>query len=445
MSVGSPQELPYNLEAEQSVLGAILVDPDCLAVAMQYLRPESFFRQTHREIFAVMTKMFLTSSAVDFITVLETVTAENIFQTPEDAKIYLAQLIQLVPTTANMEAYARIVQDKYYLRQLIGTFESVVSASREGGAGAAALMDMAEQGIYDIRQGREATGLTRIDDIILSTYDRLQRLGGEDRSAYLGIPTGFAALDTVIAGLNKTDLIFLAARPGMGKTSFALNVITHAAAKAKKTVAVFSLEMSKEQLVSRIISAEALVSGDRMRTGLLTPDDWDRIASCTQPLSKAPIYVDDSPGITVGEMKGKLRRLRELGLVVIDYVQLMSSGRRSENRVQEVSEITRSLKVMAKELNVPVLVLSQLSRGPEGRSDHRPLLSDLRESGSIEQDADVVMFLYRDSYYNRDSDEQNVAECIVSKNRHGETDTVKLGWDGQFTKFRNLELRRDER
>ncbi len=445
MSVGYPQELPYNLEAEQSVLGAILIDPDCLTIAMQYLKPESFFRQMHKDIFAVMVKMFVSSTTVDFITVLDIVKGEDVFRTAEDAKIYLTQLVQLVPTTSNVEAYAKIVQEKYYLRSLITTFESVITTSREGASNAAALMDMAEQGIFDIRQGRDTAGLTRIDEIILSTYDRLQRLGGEDRSDYLGVPTGFSALDAVIAGLNKSDLIFVAARPGMGKTAFALNVITSVAVKSNKKVAFFSLEMSKEQLVARVISAEALVPGDKMRTGLLSAEDWTRIALSSQPLSKAPIYVDDSPGITIGEMKAKLRRLKDVGLVVIDYLQLMTTGKRSENRVQEVSEITRSLKIMAKELNVPVMVLAQLSRGPEGRSDHRPLLSDLRESGSIEQDADVVMFLYRDAYYNRDSEEQNVAECIVSKNRHGETDIVKLGWDGQFTKFRNLELHRDER
>ncbi|GAA6514698.1 replicative DNA helicase [Merdimmobilis hominis] len=438
------QQLPYSLEAEQSVLGAILIDPACITRVMEYIKPESFYRPQHQELFSVLTRMFVSSQTIDFITVLEMAKREGIFDTDEDAKIYLTQLAQIVPSTANVESYAKIVQEKSYIRSLILASQKVIDLSRDGSTDARTLLDMAEQSIFDIRQGRDASGLTRIDEIILQTYDRLQKLSGEDKEKYMGLPTGFAALDSIITGLNRTDLILVAARPGMGKTAFGLNIAANVATKTGKQVAVFSLEMGKEQLVTRLLSSEALIQSGSLRTGNLKPDDWVKLAMSSQVLSQAPIYIDDTPGITVAEMKAKLRRFRDLGLVVIDYLQLMSTGKRSENRVQEVSEITRSLKIMAKELNVPVITLSQLSRGPESRTDHRPMLSDLRESGSIEQDADIVMFLYREAYYNRECEEQNTAECIVAKNRHGETDSVKMGWDGQFTRFKSLEYFRNE-
>ena len=306
------------------------------------------------------------------------------------------------------------------------------------------LVDSAEQRIFEIRQGRESRGLQRIDEIIIETYDRLQKLSSADREQYLGIPTGFTMLDQITTGLNKTDLIFIAARPGMGKTAFALNIATHVAKLGKK-VAIFNLEMSRDQLVGRILSGEARIPGNALRTGNLSGDDWNRLAEAAGYLSQAQIYIDDATGISPGEIKARLRRMKDLDLVIIDYLQLMTSGRRIDNRVQEVSEMTRALKVMAKELRVPVITLSQLSRGPESRRDnHRPMLSDLRESGSIEQDADAVWFLYRDAYYNKESEEQNIAECIVAKNRHGETDTVKLAWDGAYTRFSNLEMYRNE-
>lgn len=438
------QQLPYSLEAEQSVLGAILIDPACITRVMEYIKPESFYRPQHQELFSALTRMFVSSQTIDFITVLEMAKREGIFDTDEDAKIYLTQLAQIVPSTANVESYAKIVQEKSCIRSLILASQKVIDLSRDGSTDARTLLDMAEQSIFDIRQGRDASGLTRIDEIILQTYDRLQKLSGEDKEKYMGLPTGFAALDSIITGLNRTDLILVAARPGMGKTAFGLNIAANVATKTGKQVAVFSLEMGKEQLVTRLLSSEALIQSGSLRTGNLKPDDWVKLAMSAQVLSQAPIYIDDTPGITVAEMKAKLRRFRDLGLVVIDYLQLMSTGKRSENRVQEVSEITRSLKIMAKELNVPVITLSQLSRGPESRTDHRPMLSDLRESGSIEQDADIVMFLYREAYYNRECEEQNTAECIVAKNRHGETDSVKMGWDGQFTRFKSLEYFRNE-
>lgn len=438
------QQLPYNLEAEQSVLGAVLVDSSVLPDVLDRLRPESFYRRENAKIFEIMVVLFTTGAPIDHITVLEQVIGEQVFPNEADARVYLAQLIEIVPSTRNVEAYATIVQEKHYVRSLIGAARDIIDHSSDPSNDAQMLMDTAEQRIYDIRQGRDHSSLKRIDGVILDIYDRLQRLSGEDRENYLGIPTGFAGLDRILTGLNRTDLILVAARPGMGKTSFALNMATHVAAKENRTVAIFSLEMSREQLVERVLSSDARVQGNKMRTGEMDNQDWVRLAQSAQQISQAPIYIDDSAGITVPEMKARLRRLRDLDLVIIDYLQLMSGTTRSDNRVAVVSEITRSLKIMAKDLHVPVVVLSQLSRGPESRTDHRPLLSDLRDSGSIEQDADSVMFLYRDAYYNRESEEQNVAECIVAKNRHGETGTIKLAWDGEHTKFSSLELHLSE-
>lgn len=433
--------LPYSLEAEQSVLGAILIDAGCLTRVMEYIKPDSFFKEQNREIFSAMIRLFTSGQPVDFITVLEEILSENVFDNPDNAKFYLTQLAQLVPSLSNVEVYARIVQEKYYVRSLILASREIMEVAQSGGEEARTLLDMAEQKIFDIRQGRDARGLKRIDEILIETYDRLQKLSGEDRDQFMGLPSGFPDLDRVISGLNKSDLIIVAGRPGMGKTSFGLNIAEHVAVKTKKKVAVFSLEMSGEQLVSRVLSSVASIGSHQLKTGELKANDWVELAAAADLLSQSPFYIDDTSGINAAEMKAKLRRVKDLGLVVIDYLQLMSSQRPNNNRVQEVSEITRSLKIMAKELNVPVIVCSQLARGPESRTDHRPMLSDLRESGSIEQDADIVLFLYRDAYYNRDSQEVNIAECIVAKNRHGETATVKMGWDGQFTRFQPLETR----
>ncbi|RPF47787.1 replicative DNA helicase [Hydrogenoanaerobacterium saccharovorans] len=438
-------QMPFNLEAEQSVLGAVLVDSSCIARVLEYIKPECFYKQQHVEIFGILMRMFTSGQPIDIITVLEQVKSEEVFPSEQDAKIYLTQLVQIVPSTANVESYAQIVQEKYYVRCLMTAARDIIENSRDVSYDAKTLLDTAEQRIFEIRKGRETRGLQRINEIIIDTYDHLQKLSGTDKSQHLGTPSGFTQLDNLITGLNKSDLILLAARPAMGKTSFALNIATNVAKKSK-TVAVFSLEMSKEQLVQRILSSEAKVQSHLLRTGNLATDDWTRLAEAAEILSKVPLYIDDSSGITVAEMKARLRRMKDLGLVVIDYLQLMSSGRRIDNRVQEVSEITRGLKILAKDLNVPVITLSQLSRGPEmrGLDARRPVLSDLRESGSIEQDADLVLFLYRDEYYNKDTEDKNIAECIIAKNRHGETDSVKLAWDGQYTLFSNLELYRDE-
>ncbi len=438
-------QLPHSIEAEQSVLGAILLDPGCISTALEYIKSDSFYLRQHQQLFSLMITMFSTAKSIDFITVLNEAVGAQIFDSEQSAKVYLAQLMDLVPTTANVESYCRIVQERSYLRSLVQVAHEIVDHVGESQGDAKELLDLAEQRIFEIRQGRDAMGLTKINDVIIQTYDQLQKLSSEDRNQYLGLKTGFSGLDRITTGLNKSDLILIAARPAMGKTSFVLNIAANVAKVSGKQVAIFSLEMSKEQLVSRMLSSEARISSHNLRMGTLTADEWVRLASAAEILSQTEIYLDDIPSATVADMKAKLRRLPNLGLVVIDYLQLMSTGRRDGNRVQEVSEITRNLKIMAKELDVPVVTLSQLSRSPDSRTDHRPMLSDLRESGSIEQDADIVMFLYRDAYYNQESEEQNVAECIVAKNRHGETDTVRLHWDGAHTLFTSLESYRDDR
>ena len=446
MAVGEPLtlettgQLPHSIEAEQSVLGAILLDPGCISTALEYIKSDSFYLRQHQQLFSLMISMFSTAKSIDYITVLDEAVSAQIFDSEQAAKVYLAQLMEMVPTTANVESYCRIVQERHYLRSLIQVAHEIIDNVNEAQGNAKNMLDLAEQRIYEIRQGRDATGLTKINDVIIQTYDQLQKLSSEDRNQYLGLKTGFSALDRITTGLNKSDLILIAARPAMGKTAFVLNLASNVAKTSKKQVAIFSLEMSKEQLVSRMLSSEA---GHNLRMGTLSAEEWVRLASAAEILSQTEIYLDDIPSATVADMKAKLRRLPDLGLVVIDYLQLMSTGRRDGNRVQEVSEITRNLKIMAKEMNVPVVTLSQLSRSPDSRTDHRPMLSDLRESGSIEQDADIVMFLYRDAYYNEESEEQNVAECIVAKNRHGETDTVRLHWDGAHTLFTSLENYRE--
>lgn len=434
--------LPFNLEAEQSILGAILIDASCIGSALNYIKPDCFYQEQHKKLFTIILTMYTSGEPVDYVTVYNHSLEEKIFDNAEEAKIYLARLMEMVPSVNNIEVYCKIVQDKFYVRSLMMAASDIIAMAGET-SDAKTLLDAAEQRIYEIRQGKSAHGLIKIDEVLVEVYDKLQKLSSDDNENMLGIPTGFKQLDMLIHGLNASDLILLAARPAMGKTSFALNLAANAAFASKKDVAVFSLEMSKQQLVERMLASESLIDSNEFKTGEIS--DWVKVAKAASKLSSSSIYIDDTPGMTVAEMKAKLRRLNNLGLVVIDYLQLMSSGRRSENRVQEVSEMTRNLKIMAKEMDVPVVSLSQLSRGPEARADHRPMLSDLRESGSIEQDADIVMFLYRDAYYNPDTEEQNIAECIVAKNRHGEVGTVKLGWDGAHTRFNSLDYHHVER
>ena len=435
--------LPFSLEAEQSVLGAALLDSGCVPELVRLVRPEFFYREQHRRIFEVISAKFTLGEPIDIVTVMEAAVREEIFSTPEETKAYLAQLAQLVPSVRNLEAYAGILQEKYHLRSLITTSRDIIEQAEAPTAESEGLLEYAEQRIYDIRNGHDNGSLVPVSRVVMETFDRLQRLSGENRADYLGISTGYGDLDRMITGLNKSDLILLAARPGMGKTAFALNIAANAALRGKKTVAIFSLEMSREQLMNRLFAAEGGIDSRRLLTGELSTEDWVKVAELSPQFGGAPLYMDDTAGITVAEMKAKLRRVRDLGLVVIDYLQLLRTGRRSDNRVQEVSEITRSLKVMAKELNVPVITLSQLSRGTESRSDHRPMLSDLRESGSIEQDADIVLFLYREAYYEREKEDQSEAECIIAKNRHGETGSISLRWDGRFTRFFGVDRNRE--
>ncbi|MBQ5336385.1 MAG: replicative DNA helicase [Oscillospiraceae bacterium] len=433
-------ELPHSIEAEQSVLGSILYDPNVLAVVLEKIKPECFFLEQHRQLFSIMVRMFSDGSTSDIVTVLNEALAMKIFDTEQEGKHYLASMVQSVPSVSNVEDYCNIVAEKYYARTLAATAQQILSDIASGGYSASSLLDSAEQKIYDIRQGRDTTGLTPLNDVVYGAYDQLAKITGPDKEKYLGARTGFTKLDTYTTGLNRSDLIILAARPAMGKTSFAMNIALNVARKTEKQVAVFSLEMSKEQLATRLLSTEALVDSKKLRSGLLEKDDWMRLASSADTLCRMPMLIDDTPGITVQQMKAKLRRVKNLGLVVIDYLQLMNSTLKTDNRVVIISEITRQLKIMAKELDVPIILLSQLSRGPESRTDKRPMLSDLRESGSIEQDADIVMFLYRDAYYNPTTcTSPNVSECIVAKNRHGEVGTVEMVWDGQFTRFANKE------
>ena len=436
----SDKEMPYSLEAEQTILGAILIDQSVISTVLEKVKPDCFYNEQHRQLFNIMLRMFTSGIKSDVITVLNEAVKENIFETAQEGRNYLAALVNMVPSVDNIDSYCQICAEKYYIRSLALVARELLHEISLGQSSAQVMLDSAEQKIYDIRQGRDVKGLAPISDVIFESWERLQKISGPDKDKYLGARTGFTMLDSVTTGLNKSDLIILAARPGMGKTSFALNIATNVARRSEKEVAVFSLEMSKEQLATRMLSTEALVDSHKLRSGHLSDDDWVRLASSADVLCGLPLYLDDTPGTNVPQIKAKLRRMKNIGLVVIDYLQLMESTIKSENQALRVAEITRNLKILAKEIDVPVILLSQLNRGVEGRPDKRPLMSDLRDSGAIEQDADIVMFLYRDAYYNKESTEPNVSECIVAKNRHGETGTIKLIWDGQFTRFSNADF-----
>ncbi len=441
--------MPFSPEAEQSVLGAILLDSSCMDQVTEILpKPEYFYQVNNALIYEAMLELFTAGQPVDFVTVLEHLKENESFD-EITGKVYLMQLAQLVPAISHADTYAKIVRDRYDVRTLILAARQILDDAAEGGNEASLLLDSAEQRIFDIRQGKNMQGLQPLNEVIIETFDRLDRLNSPDKDLYRGIPTGIGELDETITGLNRSDLIILAARPGMGKTSFALNIARHAAVTARKKVAFFSLEMSREQLASRLLSTEALVGGTKLRTGELNEGEWARLIEGGDILSKAPIYLDDNSSITVPEMKAKIRRQGGVDLIIIDYLQLMNSAKRIDNRVQEISEITRNLKIMAKELNVPVIALSQLARASEKRTEHRPVLSDLRDSGSIEQDADIVLFLYREDYYQNENGpsedaDRNSGECIVAKNRHGEIKTVPLHWQGEFMRFTSQEVFRHE-
>ena len=441
------RQAPHSLEAEQSVLGSMLIDSRCVSEVVGMVRPGDFYLQTNREIYETIYEMFSYSQVIDPVTVLDKMKERGVFDEQSSTK-YIMQLMEITPTAANVKRYAQIVHDKALMRNLSTTASDIVDTVYEGVGSAADILESAEKKIFNLRRGNTNDSLEHIGTVLLKVFDRLTELS-EAGSDISGISTGLRDLDKFISGLNKSDLMLLAGRPGMGKTSMGLNITLNVAKKyPKRTVVFFSLEMSREQLVTRLLSNESFVDHKKLTTGKLSVDEWSKIGIASAALAQTDIRVDDNPSISVAEMNAKCRRIDDLALVVIDYLQLMTSaGNKSgggENRQQVVSDISRALKIMAKELNVPVLCLSQLSRANESRQDKRPMLSDLRESGAIEQDADEVLFLYREDYYNKDTEKQNVAECIIAKNRHGETGTVELQWLPQFTTFADREWRHNE-
>jgi replicative DNA helicase len=423
------------------VLGSMLIDKEVIPVVMEILKPEDFYRPDHKEIYDIIIELFDRAEPIDLITVSERLKLHGKLELIGGLE-YLSNIATAVPTTANIKNYSKIVEEKALLRKLIRASSDIVDLGFNANEEVTYILDKAEQGIFDILQKRSSQGFVPIKDVLVDTFNKLEELYN-NKGNITGIPTGFADLDFKTSGLHNSDLILIAARPAMGKTAFALNLAQNAAVHSQVPLAVFSLEMSRDQLVNRMLSSEAMVDGSKMRTGQLEDNDWQKVAKALGPLSDAPIFIDDTPGVSITEIRAKCRRLKlehNLGLVIIDYLQLMSGSRsKSENRQQEISEISRSLKVLAKEINVPVITLSQLSRASETRTDHRPILSDLRESGAIEQDADIVMFLYRDDYYNPETDKKNIAELIIAKHRNGSTGTIELVWLGQYTKFANLE------
>ncbi len=438
------KQLPHSLEAEQAVLGSILIDSRCLTDIIGIVRAEDFYLKQNREIYEAIYTMFNFSQTIDPVTVLDKMKELGVHK--DNSRDYILQLMEITPTAANAVRYANIVRDKAMLRGLSDAASEISQTVQDQVGTPAEMLEFAEKKIFGLRKGERGDSLEHIGTTLHKVFDRLTELSESD-SAIPGLSTGMRDLDAKINGLNKSDLVLLAARPAMGKTAFALNLGLNVAKKYKKTVAMFSLEMSREQLAMRLLSIESFVDGQKMATGKLSEEEWGKLSMAASALSQTDIRVDDNPAITVAEMNAKCRRVEDLGLVIIDYLQLMNGsgyGKGGESRVNVVSEISRSLKIMAKELNVPVVCLSQLSRGPEGRTDKRPMLSDLRESGAIEQDADEVLFLYRDEYYNENSEDKGVAECIVSKNRHGEVGTVKLQWVPQYQTFTDREWKHVE-
>ena len=437
------RQMPHSLEGEQAVLGSMLIDEGCVKEVMDKLVPSDFYLRQNREIFETIYTMFTYARPIDGITVCEEMRKAGTYD-ENTTRSYLAQLMEITPTSANVMEYVAIVRDKALLRGVAQAAGEITALVQEGIGEAGEILEAAEQKIYAVRRGQSAQDMVPLRMVLPEVLDRLSEMS-ESESRLPGLSTGLSAVDRKITGLNKSDLILLAARPGMGKTSFALNVALNVAKSEKKTVAVFSLEMSREQLATRLLSSEACVESGRLRTGSLRETDWEKIAAAASVLNKVDIRIDDNPMLSVADMNAKCRRIDGLALVVIDYLQLMTSAsgnnRGGENRQQMVSDMSRMLKIMAKELNVPVICLSQLSRANEKRDDKRPMLSDLRESGAIEQDADIVLFLYRDDYYHEDTEKHNIAECIVAKNRHGETGKVELRWMPEYTQFSTLDNR----
>ncbi len=431
--------LPNDVEAEQAVLGCMIIDKDAAGSAFEVIKAEDFYREDNKEVFSAILDLFEASKPIDTLSIKEQLRLRGTLDAVGGIA-YIAELASKVPTSANIEYYAKIVEEKSILRKLIHSSTDIVNMGYNANEEVQVIVDTAEKKIFDIVQKRNVKGFTPIKNILVDNFEKLEEL--YNQKGYLtGISYGFTDLDMKTAGLHNSDLILIAARPAMGKTAFALNIAQNVAIHDKVPVAIFSLEMSKEQLVNRLLCCEAMIDASKMKTGKLEEDDWGKLAQAMSTLSDAPIFIDDTPGQNVMEIRAKCRRLKlekGLGLIVIDYLQLMQgTSKRGDNRQQEVSEMSRALKILAKELDVPVITLSQLSRAPDARPDHRPVLSDLRESGAIEQDADIVMFLYRDDYYNPETEKKNITEVIMAKHRSGSTGTVELVWLGQYTKFAN--------
>lgn len=430
---------PHDTEAEQAVIGSMLTDKEAIISAIEVLKEEDFYREDNRIIYHAILNLYNRAEPVDIITLKAELSSLGQLDAVGGIE-FLATLPDKVPTTANVEKYIKIVEEKSILRNLLKTANEIIQLGYDETQDVDIIMDQAEKKIFNTIQSRNQKGYSSMKDILVDTFTELEQLYNQ-KQHITGVPTGFADLDYKTAGLHNSDLILVAARPAMGKSAFALNIASYAATRAKIPVMIFSLEMSKEQMANRILCSEAMVDSNKVRTGKIDDDEWTKLAEASGELSEAQIFIDDTPGISIMEIRAKCRKLKlekDIGLVVIDYLQLVQgSGKRGSSREQEIAEISRSLKILAKEINVPVIALSQLSRAPEQRPDHRPMLSDLRESGSIEQDADIVMFLYRDDYYNEDSEKKNIAEVILAKHRSGSTGTVELLWLGNYTKFAN--------
>ncbi|UUZ91327.1 replicative DNA helicase [Paenibacillus sp. P25] len=436
---------PQNLEAEMAVLGAVLLDGDALVTAMERVSSEDFYRPAHQMIYEAMIEIAESNEPVDLVTL--TARLQDKQRLEEVGGIsFLSELVNAVPTAANVDYYAQIVEEKSLLRRLIRTATQIVSNGYSGEDEVSSLLSDAEQRIMEISQRRSGGGFVAIRDVLMEVFDKVEMLYNQKGSTS-GIRSGFHDLDKMTSGFQRSDLIIVAARPSVGKTAFALNIAQNVGVREKETVAIFSLEMGAAQLVQRMICAEANVDAGRMRTGFLEPDDWEKLTMAIGSLSEANIYIDDSPSVTVADIRAKCRRLKTekgLGMILIDYLQLIHGRGKGDNRQQEVSEISRTLKQIARELNVPVIALSQLSRGVEQRQDKRPMMSDLRESGSIEQDADIVAFLYRDDYYDKESEKKNIIEIIIAKQRNGPVGTVELAFLKSFNKFVSLDRTHQE-
>ncbi|MDE5983704.1 MAG: replicative DNA helicase [Eubacterium sp.] len=439
--------MPFSLEAEQSVLGCVLIDADCMEEAVASINADCFYLPQHRAIFSAMMLMYAESRVIDPVVLVDTLTKSGKYDTA-GGREYLFQLKESVPSTVNVGEYIKIVKEQYYLRTLIDISNDIIGQATSGEADASVILDNAEQLIYNVRQGKDKSGPTKVSEVIVNdVYNKLAQITGEDKEKYKGIPSGFGMLDKYLTGLNKSDLILIGARPAMGKTSFALNLAQNISMGARKKCIVFSLEMTKEQLAERLLSSQAGVESQKLKTGELTNDEWVRLGNAAGQFNDVELYLDDTSSITVPEIKSRIRRMKNVDAIIIDYLGLISSATKKENRVQEVSEITRNLKMMAKDLNIPVICCAQLSRGTEGHGkNHKPQLADLRESGSIEQDADIVLFLYREDYYRNDVDEDkqddidaNKTELIVAKNRHGATGSIEMTFDKEFTRFRSID------